>query len=209
MVVCTGAFTHVSALNTYLSEMNANFDKDIYIIATEACTGEGAAISPPKKGVDLGNWNRGTQYSEDVIGDLNCGAVSWVDWNMVLDIDGGPNHANNTCDAPIVVDFDKQMYYKQPMYYMLAHVTRFLRPGSIRVQVQRSDNSTNQIDSNVWVVAGIDATNLASPNRTVLVILNSDGTYSQSLKIVDPRFGYTLLTLPPHSIQTLLWDVQI
>ena len=28
----------------------------------------------------------------------------WVDWNIVLDSDGGPNHAGNYCGAPIMID---------------------------------------------------------------------------------------------------------
>ena len=38
---------------------------------------------------------------------------------------GGPNWAQNTVDAPIIVDEDVGEYYKQPMYYALGHVTRF------------------------------------------------------------------------------------
>ena len=57
----------------------------------------------------MGDWNRGQQYAEDIIGDLNAGMVGWTDWNMVLNMEGGPNHANNSCDAPIVIDAEKQV----------------------------------------------------------------------------------------------------
>ena len=47
--------------------------------------------------------------------------------NMVMiivnrDNDGaGPNWANNFVDAPIIVNRDTDEFYKQPMYYSLAH----------------------------------------------------------------------------------------
>ena len=37
---------------------------------------------------------------------------------------GGPNWAENTVDAPIIIDAAAGEYYKQPMYYALGHVTR-------------------------------------------------------------------------------------
>ena len=35
--------------------------------------------------------------------------------------DAGPNWANNFVDAPIIVNRDTDEFYKQPMYYSLAH----------------------------------------------------------------------------------------
>ena len=37
------------------------------------------------------------------------------------DADTGPNWANNFVDAPIIVNRDTDEFYKQPMYYSLAH----------------------------------------------------------------------------------------
>jgi hypothetical protein len=36
------------------------------------------------------------------MGDLNNWAEGWTDWNLVLNPQGGPNHLNNFCDAPII-----------------------------------------------------------------------------------------------------------
>lgn len=38
---------------------------------------------------------------------LFCGVffvIVRVDWNLLLDYDGGPNHADNLCDSPIICD---------------------------------------------------------------------------------------------------------
>ena len=40
-----------------------------------------------------------------------------ADWNILLDMSGGPNWAKNVVDAPIIADTDsKDTVYKQPMY---------------------------------------------------------------------------------------------
>lgn len=44
-----------------------------------------------------------------------------MDWNLCLDMQGGPNWVKNFVDSPIIVDASKQEYYKQPMWYALGH----------------------------------------------------------------------------------------
>lgn len=34
----------------------------------------------------------------------NYGSSGWVDWNIALDMQGGPNWSKNYVDAPIIVD---------------------------------------------------------------------------------------------------------
>ena len=36
--------------------------------------------------------------------DINYWSTGWVDWNMALDIIGGPNWAGNMLDAPLIID---------------------------------------------------------------------------------------------------------
>ncbi len=38
-------------------------------------------------------------------------------------------------DSPIIVDADAGEFYKQPMFYALGHISRFLDVGSNRVAV--------------------------------------------------------------------------
>ena len=51
---------------------------------------------------------------------------------------GGPNWSNNTVDAPVIVNEDADEFYKQPMFYALGHISRFLSAGSVRVAVQET-----------------------------------------------------------------------
>jgi glucosylceramidase len=71
------------------------------------------------------------RYARDIIGCLNNWVDGWVDWNMVLDKQGGPNWAKNWCIAPVIVDIEKDEVYYTPLYYVMAHFSRYIRPDAI------------------------------------------------------------------------------
>lgn len=73
------------------------------------------------------------RYARDIIGCLNHWVDGWVDWNMVLDRQGGPNWAKNWCVAPVVVDPDSDEVYFTPLYYILSHFSRYIRPDAVRM----------------------------------------------------------------------------
>ena len=50
------------------------------------------------------DWAMGEKYGQSMIGDFNAGTVGWMDWNVLLDETGGPNHVGNFCFAPIIAD---------------------------------------------------------------------------------------------------------
>ncbi|WP_321306893.1 glycoside hydrolase family 30 protein [Marinifilum fragile] len=80
------------------------------------------------------------RYARDIIGCLNNWVQGWVDWNMVLDTQGGPNWANNWCLAPVIVDPKKDEVYFTPMYYTLAHFSKYIRPGAIRIGFESNND---------------------------------------------------------------------
>lgn len=61
----------------------------------------------------------------------------WVDWNVVLDRQGGPNHVGNFCGAPIMIDKTTQEVYYTPIYDVLAQFSRTIRPGDRAVATRR------------------------------------------------------------------------
>lgn len=79
------------------------------------------------------------RYARDIIGTLNNWVDGWVDWNMVLDRQGGPNWANNWCVAPVIVDPELDEVYFTPLYYTLTHFSRYIRPGAKRIGFEHSD----------------------------------------------------------------------
>jgi len=60
---------------------------------------------------------------------------------MVLDTQGGPNWFKNWCVAPVIVDPEKDEVYITPIYYAMAHFSKFIRPGAVRIGFENPDES--------------------------------------------------------------------
>jgi glucosylceramidase len=56
-----------------------------------------------------------------------------IDWNLLLDTQGGPNHVNNFCLAPVIADIENQKVYFEWPYYFIAHFSKFVPVGSKRI----------------------------------------------------------------------------
>ena len=95
---------------------------DIDLIFTEGCIEGG-----PRNGA----WFTGERYAHNIINDLKSGCTKWIDWNIVLDMKGGPNHVGNYCDAPILADEEKGELHFQSSYYYIGHFSRFIKPGAV------------------------------------------------------------------------------
>lgn len=81
------------------------------------------------------------RYARDIIGCLNHWVDGWVDWNMILDRQGGPNWFKNWCIAPVIVDPEADEIYYTPLYYIMSHFSRYIRPGAQVVGVDLEDQS--------------------------------------------------------------------
>lgn len=79
------------------------------------------------------------RYANDIIGCLNNYVDGWIDWNMVLNKQGGPNWFKNWCVAPVLVDEEKDEVYFTPLYYTMAHFSKFIRPGAVRIGFENDD----------------------------------------------------------------------
>jgi glucosylceramidase len=70
------------------------------------------------------------RYARDIIGGLNHWYAGWIDWNAVLDSTGGPNHENNLCAAPVMVDTKTKQITYSPLFYVMSHFSKYIRPGA-------------------------------------------------------------------------------
>jgi glucosylceramidase len=97
---------------------------DKHLLFTEGCQ-EG--------GPHRGAWELGERYARSVINDLNRWTVGWIDWNLLLDERGGPNHVGNFCSAPLLAMRGENRIHKQSSYFYLGHFSRFIREGARRI----------------------------------------------------------------------------
>lgn len=166
---------------------------DKFILATEACMGDKPWI---KEKVQLGSWDRAENYSHDILEDLQHWVTGWVDWNLALDKEGGPNWVKNFVDSPIIVDADAREFYKQPMYYALAHFTKFLPRGSMRVASRRDSGDENGLEFGAFKTP---------QGATVAIVLNPTGS-ERDIQLKDASSGTTYKkTITPRSINTFVW----
>jgi glucosylceramidase len=133
-----------------------------WIFGTEACAGAG----PFAIHVLLGGYNRAENYAKDIIEDMNHWVTGWTDWNMALDPKGGPNWSNNFVEGPVIVNSTADEFYKQPIFYIMGHFSKFVLEGSQRIDLQVQDSIVNK--KKVSYVA-FDNQEL---NQITLVILN-------------------------------------
>lgn len=96
--------------------------------------------APPEQKKDHPPYRAFYRYARDLIGGLNHNMVAWIDWNMILNTRGGPNHARNFCLAPVLVDSGTDSIYYTPVFYAIAHVSKFVRPGAVRIGLEGHDD---------------------------------------------------------------------
>ncbi len=97
---------------------------DKQLLFTEGCQ-EG--------GPHTGEWELAERYARSMISDLNRWTVGWIDWNLLLDLQGGPNHVGNFCSAPVLADVAQGRLLHQSSYHGIGHFARFIQPGARRV----------------------------------------------------------------------------
>lgn len=158
---------------------------DKFILATEACD-----KTPPPK--EIGSWEEGEKYSESILDNLNHWSAGWVDWNMCLNLQGGPNWVKNFDNSPIIVNTTADEFYKQPMFYHLGHFSKFVPNGSVRIHSGSTDNDLKFVSA------------LRTDNTVVLVVLNK----GDSDKSISVKSGAVEIqgNIPSRSIQTYLWQ---
>ncbi|MEN8703719.1 MAG: glycoside hydrolase family 30 protein [Polaribacter sp.] len=139
----------------------------------------------------LNYWPNAERYGNSMINDFNNGVVGWTDWNILLDENGGPNHVQNFCFAPIHANLKTGELIITPTYYYIGHFSKFIRPGAKRL-------STSTSRSN------IESTSFKNKNgETIVVVLNKTNDSINYKLIVDNK--QTFISIPPRAIQTLIY----
>lgn len=131
-------------------------------------------------------------YAHDIIGDFNAGMNGFIDWNLILDRQGGSNHVGNYCDAPVMCDVDADTIDVKLSYSYIGHFSRFIRPGARRILVSKysPDIETTAFQN--------------EDGGKVLVILNrSEKEVEFVVSVEGKRSGK--MKIGKHSIMTCCW----
>lgn len=177
---------------------------DLLLLGTEA-----TLEAPDRQHIGTSPWKEAQKYSVDIIGDLNAGATGWIEWNVLLDMSGGPTCIGPTgndyctpivghCDAPILADTKNQTIEIRDTFWNMAHFSRFIPRGSKHIDI------TGAVDTNTTFVA---TSVITTDSKVVVVALNTDGSNTVDYQL-DLGGAYASLSIPPHSIQTLTVDMK-
>jgi glucosylceramidase len=145
-------------------------------------------------GSHRGSWAVGERYARSIIKDLNRWTVGWIDWNLALNLDGGPNHVNNLCSAPILIDAPNDRLEHQSSYFYIGHFSRFIKPGARRILCAATRTA-------------LECTAFISPeNEIAAVVMNQlDETQEFQIQMADVAYQ---VDLPAHSIATYLLSAE-
>lgn len=86
---------------------------------------------------------------------LQWNNVGWVDYNLVLNSKGGPSYVNQVADAPVIMSENFESFTLTPRYYALGHLSKFILPDSVRV-----DLNLTEVPPNLYAVAFLRPDNL-------------------------------------------------
>jgi glucosylceramidase len=157
-------------------------DKNIYFT-------EQMVIDDPKRGPDL---RAARPVQEIVIGAISNWSRNVLLWNLAADPNFGPHTSDGgcpVCEGAITLDGDKVT--RNVAYYTIAQVSKFVRPGAVRVASTSSGGAPQSV-----AFAGKDG-------RIVLLVSNpTDSPLSFSIRFHGKA---AQASLPAGAVATFAW----
>lgn len=186
----TGNHWYVSEAFENLSTLH-NLFPNKHILFTEGCvelttTAENAVFNGY-----LGSWSNAERYGRNIIGDFNHWSRGWIDWNLVLNEEGGPNHVSNFCEAPVMYDRHKKELIYNHSYYYIGHFSKYIEVGAKRLAISVTQDE-------VYAVA------FKNPSGDIVVVVQNEGWIAEMSLVVDGQ-GINI-NLPDHSITTFVFS---
>lgn len=137
-------------------------------------------------------WKLGERYGMNIINDLSSGTEGWIDWNLCLNENGGPNHVENHCVAPVICDTRTNEVSYPPAFWYIGHFSKFIRPGARRV-VSSSSRDVLEVVSFV------------NPDGCLAVVVMNQSEDGVDFWLKIPGRAVEV-EAPPRSITTFLLD---
>jgi glucosylceramidase len=109
---------------------------------------------------------------------------------MILSNEGKPNPYDNFNSAPILIDPVSDSVIYTPLYYLLSHFSKFIRPGAHRIGLRDAE------------VQGVIQTAAKNPDGSIAVVVFNSNEASVDL---DVRLGENSYPtrIAPRAMQTI------
>ncbi len=158
---------------------------DMKLLFTEGCV-------EYSRFMDSGEIQKAEMYAHDIIGNINAGMQGYMDWNLVLDEKGGPNHVGNYCAAPIMCDTKADTFEKRLSYYYIGQLSKYVKPGAVRVATTRYCD-----------LVEVCAFKNPDGERVVVILNKSDKDVDISLREYEYSKDYSV---DAHTMMTLVYN---
>ncbi|MBR2725633.1 hypothetical protein IKG28_00850 [Candidatus Saccharibacteria bacterium] len=83
-----------------------------------------------------------TLYWRELFNDINSGTSAFIDWNMLLSWQGGPNHSSNYVKSPVILNEKEDDFILTPIYFALKKFADLFPAGS---EVVRCESNSDKI----------------------------------------------------------------
>lgn len=129
-------------------------------------------------------------YAYDIITDLNHGTQGYVEWCIILSNEGQPNPYNNFNSAPVLINPVTDEVIYTPLYYLLSHFSKFIRPDAHRINLKGES-----IEGLIYTAAKNTDGSIA-----FVVYNNNEEAYKLSLTLETKTF---IIKVAPKGMQTI------
>lgn len=136
------------------------------------------------------HWKNAEFYGRNIIKDSLNYSEGFIEWNLLLNEEGGPNHVGNYCEAPLFFDRKKQSLIYNPSYYYIGHFSKYIKLGAKRIQ--KSQTADSQVYSTAY----------KNPDGSIIVVIQNEGYIKEFTLIVDGNA--VNISLPDRSITTCI-----
>ena len=152
-----------------------------------------------------------------IVGIMRNWSRNVVLWNLAADPLNDPHTDNGGCSmCQGALTIDQDSVSRNLAYYVIAHASKFVRPGSVRiastapgdrsVSICEDEQRPNVFRTNVTEHAGV-AANVAfrTPDGRIVLVAANDSWSRRSIRIqYNGRFAE--LELEPGAAGTFVWD---
>jgi glucosylceramidase len=185
--VGANAYVYGSAFHLYEGDIsamstvhNAYPNKNLYF--TEQYTGTSGTFDGDLK------WH----IKNVIIGSMRNWSRVALEWNLANDADFGPHTPGGctTCKGAISIN-NSESFDRNVGYYIIAHVSKFVPPGSVRIASTQTGN--------------LNSVAFKTPNGKKVLILENDGNSNENCTIVFNNKSFSAL-IEAGAVATFLWN---
>ncbi len=108
-------------------------------------------------------------YLRELFADINAGASAFIDWNMLLDFQGGPSYCKNYLKSPVILNKSGDGFILTPIYDALKKFAKLFPVGSKVIRLDYSSKSVVAIARKIGSHYEVVVANVSNQEQEVTI----------------------------------------